>query len=88
MSALTDLPNIGEDTARQLEEAGIDSPEKLREVGSEQAWLRLLARDPSACVQRMYGLEGAVRGIRKSELSEADKARLKAFVNQAKGKKQ
>lgn len=82
--ALRALPNIGEDTARQLREVGIDTPEALREVGAREAWLRILAIDPSACTNRLQGLEGAVRGIPKRLLPTEDKAALSAFVKQAK----
>lgn len=87
MGELAKMPNIGADTERQLIASGIETAEKLREVGSEAAWLLLLARDPSACIHRIYGLEGAIRGIRKSELPEEVKERLRNFVNKAKGTK-
>lgn len=86
MGALSGLPNIGPKLETQLREVGIDTAEKLLEAGPEQAWLRILARDPSACIHRMYALAGAVRGVRKTELPEAEKKRLSAFVREAKGK--
>lgn len=41
MSTLESLPNIGKDTASQLEAIGITTFEQLREVGSREAWLRI-----------------------------------------------
>lgn len=81
---LTALPNIGKDTARQLREVGIDSPEALRETGAKEAWLRIYAIDPSACYLRLMGLEGAIRGIPKGQLPQDVKDDLKVFINQAK----
>ena len=48
MGELQNLPNIGKKLERQLHEVGITSPEELSRVGSRQAWLRILALDPSA----------------------------------------
>lgn len=83
--AMTALPNIGKEVARQLGEIGVDTPEALREMGAREAWLRILAMDPSACINRLQGLEGAVRGIPKRELPQDVKDDLKAFYRQAKG---
>lgn len=83
--SLTALPNIGAETARQLREVGIDSPEALMAAGAKEAWTRILAMDPSACYNRLMGLEGAIRGIRKAELPDDIKADLKVFYRQMKG---
>ena len=79
MSKLTDLPNIGPELARLLEEADIHDPEALRDVGTEEAFLRLKARDPSACFHKLTALEGAVQGIRKTQLPPERKDKLRRF---------
>lgn len=79
MAGLTDLPNIGEKLAAQLERAGIATPRQLMEAGSEQAWLGIQQNDPSACLHRLQALEGAVQGVRKAQLDEESRARLRAF---------
>ena len=53
-------------------------------MGSRQAWLKIKAIDDSACINRLYGLEGAVQGIKKSQLSSEVKAELKEFYNNCK----
>lgn len=83
--ALQDLPNLGPVVTEQLIAVGIDSPETLREIGAKEAWLRILAQDPSACYNRLMGLQGAILGIPKKQLSQEVRADLKAFYNQAKG---
>lgn len=84
MSELSKLPNIGPDTERQLEEVGITTVEALQTVGAQQAWLMLQTIDESACVNRLMGLEGAIQGVRKTQLAEERKAELKAFYQQHK----
>lgn len=63
---------------------GINSYDQLKEMGSRQAWLKIKAIDDSACINRLYGLEGAVQGIKKSQLSAEVKAELKEFYNNCK----
>ncbi len=79
MSELIKLPNIGKEVGRQLNEVGITTFEQLTDMGSKQAWLRIKSIDDSACLNRLYGLEGAIRGIRWHNLSEEVKAELKEF---------
>lgn len=79
MSELENLPNIGQTVAAQLEAVGIRTADELRRIGSREAWLRIQAIDPSACIHRLNALEGAVQGCKKSVLDPAVKAELKAF---------
>ena len=76
---LTNLPNIGKTVAKQLEQIGITTVSRLQEIGSREAWLRILAMDDSACYNRLCALEGAIQGIRWHHLSPEDKASLKTF---------
>ncbi len=79
MERLEDLPNIGKVVSRQLIQVGIESPEKLKAIGAKEAWLKIQAIDDFACLNRLYGLEGAVEGIKKSQLDFEIKADLKQF---------
>lgn len=79
MERLEDLPNIGKVVYRQLIQVGIESPEKLKAIGAKEAWLKIQAIDDSACLNRLYGLEGAVEGIKKFQLDFEIKADLKQF---------
>lgn len=85
MGKLAELPNIGKVVEQQLNEVGITTYEQLKEAGSKQAWLKIKALDPSACIHRLYALEGAIQGIKKSELPAGIKAELKEFYNSFKG---
>jgi len=61
---------------------GIETPEDLRAVGAEEAWLRIRAQvDPGACLHQLQALAGAAEGIPKKDLSPQRKEELKAFFN-------
>ncbi|MCX7711544.1 MAG: TfoX/Sxy family protein [Clostridia bacterium] len=79
MGRLCELANISKVTERKLLEVGIDSPEQLKEIGSKEAFLRIRAIDPTACIHMLYGLEGAVQGTRDKFLSPEVKENLKSF---------
>jgi DNA transformation protein len=79
MGKLSELPNISTVTENKLNEVGIDSPEQLINLGSKAAFIRIRTKDPTACLHMLYGLEGAVQGIRDKFLSSETKEDLKAF---------
>jgi len=84
MGELASLPNIAAKLEKQLNDVGITTISQLKEVGSREAWLRILARDPSACIMRLSSLEGALRGVRWHYLDEDTKASLKKFYSENK----
>ncbi len=79
MGELRKLPNIGPEVGRQLNEAGVHTLEQLKEKGAKQAWLDIKAIDESACINRLYGLEGAIRNMRWHNLPDDVKKGLKEF---------
>ncbi|MCC0631759.1 MULTISPECIES: TfoX/Sxy family protein [unclassified Clostridioides] len=81
MGELSKLPNIGPVVEGQLNQVGITNYEQLKEIGSKQAWLKIKSIDASACINRLYSLEAAIQGIRKSQLSSDEKEELKEFYN-------
>jgi len=84
---ITDLlqqPNIGKDTESKLIQVGITSYAELKEVGTEQAFLRLQTLDPGACIQLLFGLEGAIEGIPYIQLSPQKKLELREFHRMSK----
>ena len=86
MGELTSLPNIGEKLEKQLNNIGITTIEQLKEIGSKEAWRRILETDSSACIMRLSALEGAIRGIRWHNLDDNIKAELKAFYKENKSR--
>lgn len=81
MGELANLPNLGKVTEGQLNQVGITTAEQLRAIGSKQAWLKIKAIDDSACIHRLLAFEGAIEGIKKTELSKEKKEELREFYN-------
>jgi len=79
MSTLSDLPNVGKVLEQYLIEVGISTPEQLKEIGTKEAFLRIRVKDPGACIHMLYGIQGAVEGIKDKYLSEKIKQELKEF---------
>lgn len=86
MGELSNLPNIGKEVERQLNKVGIFTYDELKDIGVEQAWLKIQEIDASACINRLLALEGAIHGVKKTELPQKRKADLKDFYNWHKGK--
>lgn len=84
MDELMALPNVGKDLYGKLKALGIDTPEKLRQTGTEQAYLRIKAMDPGACFCLLCALEGAIRGERWHNLPPERKLELRHFFQMAK----
>lgn len=84
MGELSKLHNIGTVVEAQLNQAGIFTEEELKQVGAEQAWLKIRLFDESACMNRLLALEGAIQGIKKTLISDERKLQLKEFYNRYK----
>ena len=84
MSELRSMPNLGPFIVDQLYEVDILTGEDLVKIGSKQAWLKIQEIDESACIHRLYSLEGAIQGVKKKELPQAVKDNLKAFYQEHK----
>ncbi|WP_251315986.1 TfoX/Sxy family protein [Flintibacter muris] len=88
MSELTAMRNIGREMARKLTAVGIDSPGKLRQVGSKQAYFRIKEVFPNVCLVHLYALEGAVTDRDYNRLPEERKKDLKQFSDVLRGRTQ
>ena len=87
MGEITALPNIASKVAAQLADVDITTEEQLKAIGSRGAWLRIRARDPSACIMRLYALEGAIQNVRWHYLDQSTKNDLKEFYSHYKSRK-
>lgn len=77
---LSALPNVGKVLEESLRRIGVETPRQLREMGAEEAFLRIRTQvDPGACWHMLYGIQGAVQGVPDRLLPQATKERLKAF---------
>ncbi|MCI8604536.1 MAG: hypothetical protein HFE79_10395 [Ruminiclostridium sp.] len=86
MSELTSLTNIGKEMASKLISVGIDTPEKLIESGSKEAFFKLKEKYPQVCLVHLYTLEGAVSNVEYNKLSEAKKKELKEYSDKLRGR--
>ena len=77
MVKLSVLPNIGKTIEQQLNEVGIKTIKELAEIGSKEAWIKIKSIDDSACINRLYALEGAIQEVRWHNLSDEVKCELK-----------
>jgi len=84
MGELSKLPNIAAKLESQLADVGVTTVDELRRVGSRETWLRILAKDPSACIMRLSSLEGAIQDVRWHYLDDDTKKSLKEFYQQHK----
>lgn len=87
MSELTAMMNIGKEMARKLISVGIDSSEKLIELGSKKAFAKLKEAYPNVCLVHLYTLEGAIYNTEYNRLSEEKKRELKGFSDSLKSAK-
>lgn len=79
MAKLTSMMNIGKELDRKLTSAGIDSAEKLMEVGAKEAFRKLKEAYPQVCLVHLYALEGAVCQTEFNALSPEKKRELKEY---------
>ena len=87
MAELTSMMNIGREMARKLTAVGVDSSEKLVEVGAKQAYFHLKMTYPQVCLVHLYALEGAIEQTEFNNLSAETKKELKEFSDAIKWKR-
>jgi DNA transformation protein len=66
---------------------GIDSEEKLKSIGSLDAFLRMRTKGLSPCVNTLYALEGAIKNMRWHNLSWESRSYLKSELDKYSKKK-
>lgn len=77
------LRNIGPKVATQLINAGIDSPEKLKQMGSKKAFLQIMASGSfSGCFNAayLYALEEAILDCDWRDIPDQKKRECKEFT--------
>jgi DNA transformation protein len=85
MGELSKLPNVGKVLEKNLNEIGIFTEEQLKEIGSKEAFARIRLLDPGACLHMLYGLQGAIEGIKDTFLAESTRQELKNFYKSLEG---
>ena len=84
------LKNVGPKLAEKLIEAGIDTPEKLRQMGAKAAFDQMYRHgdkygDFNAAY--LYALEGAIRDCDWLEIPESIKKAHKEYANELQKKR-
>lgn len=73
--------NIGRVSTAWLRDIGLETPEDLRRVGSVAAYAMVKRGQPSASLNLLWSLEGAIRDIDWRELSDDVKSELRAQLD-------
>ncbi len=81
MGSLSLLPNVGRVLENNLNSIGVYTPQQLVEMGSKDAFVRIRLIDSGACLHMLYGIQGAIEGIRYTQLTENTKRDLRDFFN-------
>ena len=81
MEKLCELPNIGKELEKYLNQAGINTPADLRNIGSCKAFQLNYAIDSTSCMSKLCALEGAIQGIRWYKLDDGSKQMLKEYLS-------
>lgn len=86
VQAMKALRNIGPACAERLVEAGIDTPEKLRNLGAKEALFRIFQKRGPAYLHAcyLYALHGAIEGRAWNDLPEEKKDEYKQFTKDLK----
>ncbi|PLX06388.1 MAG: competence protein TfoX [Marinilabiliales bacterium] len=79
--AITGVHNIGKVLELKLEAVGIHSLDELKEVGTEESFLRLLSNNKNTSRSVIFSIEGAIKGVRWHKLDEDRKNELREFYN-------
>ena len=64
MGDLSGVPNLGKALTAELAAIGITNLTQLEQLGSVEIACRLTRHGGSVCANKLYALEGALRGIR------------------------
>lgn len=84
------LRNVGPKLAAKLVEAGVDSPEKLRQIGAKKAFEKMYPAGDSYGdfnAAYLYALEGAIRECDWLDIPEKIKQEYKEFAQDLQLKK-
>jgi len=80
--AIESLPNFGPQSAAMLASAGIERVEQLRELGSVAAFVKVKAVVPSASLNLLWAIEGALTGLSWQQVAHEHRASLLLSLEQ------
>ncbi len=74
--SITDLPNLGPKSQQMLAQAGIRTPEQLRELGAVRAYIQVKRTEANASLNLLWAIEGALSGRHWRDVARHDRLRL------------
>lgn len=80
--ALAGLPNLGPKSQQMLLSCGIDSLARLRQLGSVAAYAIVKEQHPSASLNLLWSLEGALTGLPWQQVAKAHRTSLLLCLEQ------
>ncbi|MFK7734854.1 MAG: TfoX/Sxy family DNA transformation protein [Pirellulaceae bacterium] len=94
-SSISEMRNLGPACERDLAAAGIHTATQLKELGPEEAFVRMLVGRrktgrPTKCCNAayLYAIHGAIHDCDWRELSEKQKRDYKAFTSELRSSRQ
>lgn len=75
-SSIIDLPNLGSKSVEMLKRVGITTVEELQRIGSIRAYYEIKKNMPSASLNLLWALEGALTNRTWQEVARYDRTRL------------
>ena len=76
MGDLSSAPNLGRALIAELAGVGVTDLVQLEQLGSVETARRLARHGVSVCANKLYALEGAVRGIRWHTIPAQERSEL------------
>lgn len=80
--SIASLPNLGPKSQEMLAVAGITRIAQLRELGSVGAYVRVKAKVPSASLNLLWALEGALTGLPWQQVAKEHRTSLLLSLEQ------
>ena len=77
---ISQLPNLGPTSSEWLVEAGIDTVDELREIGSVEAFVRVKHAGFNASLNLLWALEAGLREVHFAAVPESVKRELLAAL--------
>jgi len=84
MNDLISMRNIGKELKKKLQYAGIATADKLKQIGSYEAFIRIKSHYPNVCLVHLMALEGAISDMEYNQLPDDVQERLKKFSDSLK----
>ena len=84
MGDLVGVVNLGKALVAELAEIAITDGSQLKHLGSVEAACRIAQQGRSVCANKLFALEGAIRGVRWHAIPSSERAELwRAFQETA-----